>query len=67
MIKQSKKTERGRQKVRGGSRNTQASVTMVTAVDEADLLGCSLWDCEPLEPQIHVDVTELGERRGRKG
>lgn len=36
------------------------------AVDEADIAGCSLWDSEPLEPQIHVDVTELGERRGGK-
>lgn len=36
------------------------------AVDEADVAGCSLWDSEPPEPQIHVDVTELGERRGGK-
>lgn len=48
--------------MQGGSRRTQASVTMATAVDWADVLGCSLWDCEPLEPQIRVDVTELGEK-----
>lgn len=36
------------------------------AGDEADMAGCSLWDSEPLEPQIHVDVTERGERRGGK-
>lgn len=36
------------------------------AVDEADIAGCSLWDSESLEPQIHVNVTELGERRGGK-
>lgn len=36
------------------------------AADEEDIAGCSLWDSEPPEPQIHVDVTELGERRGGK-
>ncbi|TNN64576.1 hypothetical protein EYF80_025203 [Liparis tanakae] len=63
--KQGKDTERVRLKVPGGD-GPGISHHGDGAAAEADGAGCSLWDCEPLEPQIHVDVTELGGKRGGK-
>ncbi len=64
--KQGKKTEQKTESTRRKQEHPGISHHGDRAVDEADIAGCSLWDSEPLEPQIHVDVTELGERRGGK-